>query len=402
MIALRPLRLGDLEIGFPVVQAALSGYSDWPMRLIARQQGASYTLCEVMLDQFLTQLKPRRRTSHFLLNTPDEQPVGGQLMGAEPEQFAAGAGRLVEAGFSVIDVNFGCPVRKVLGRCRGGYHLGQPETAIEILRRTREAVPARIPLTVKMRRGIDDSPASRDAFFRLLDAAFEVGAAAVTVHGRTVEQGYRGPSSWAFLAEVKRRVGDRVILGSGDLFTAHDCLAMMAQTGVDGVSVARGAIGNPWIFSQVRALAAGLPLPPPPTVWEQRRVIHQHWALAAEVYGPRQASVILRKFGIKYSALHPHAEAVRDGFAGRGRGMNGKRCSTAGTIKISRGCILTGECTRRKGVASRREARSLGTMGRAEDECAMADRTPVRAWRGGAVAGGVAVRGGLPRGRAAS
>jgi tRNA-dihydrouridine synthase len=122
---LAPLSLGSVEVGFPIVQAALSGYSDWPMRLIARRHGASYTLCEVMLDQFLLQVKDRRRNRHFLYLSDDDHPVGGQLMGAQPELFAAGAQKLVQAGFDVIDINFGCPVKKVLGRCRGGYHLSR-------------------------------------------------------------------------------------------------------------------------------------------------------------------------------------------------------------------------------------------------------------------------------------
>ena len=311
---LKELRLGNVHVGFPIVQAALSGYSDWPMRVIARRLGAPYTVCEVMLDEFLVSLKERKRTSHFLHISDEEHPVGGQLMGAEPEQFSAGALKLVEAGFDVIDINFGCPVKKVLGRCRGGFHLSQPETAIEIIRRTRDVVPERIPVTVKMRRGIDDSNESRDNFFRILDAGFGIGIDAVTVHGRTVEQRYVGPSRWEFLKELKQHVGDRVVLGSGDLFTAANCLNMIAETGVDGVTVARGAIGNPWIFGQCRALAEGRPLPDPPGLLEQRDVIREHFRLAEEVYSAKRAGPIMRKFGIKYSILHPQHEEVRKGF----------------------------------------------------------------------------------------
>ncbi len=313
-VNLQPLQFDDVHVGFPVVQAALSGYSDWPMRCMARRLGASYTLCEVMLDQFLVAVKQRKRTRHFLYISDDEHPVGGQLMGAEPEQFAAGAAKLVDAGFDVIDINFGCPVKKVLGRCRGGFHLGQPEVAVEIIRRTREIVPAEIPVTVKMRRGIDDSAESRDKFFRILEAAFQTGVAAVTVHGRTVQQRYVGPSNWEFLAEVKRFVGERRILGSGDLFSAQDCLEMIARTGVDGVTVARGAIGNPWIFDQARALAAGQALPPPPTLHEQRDVIREHYRLAQQIYEDKRCGIMMRKFGIKYSALHPQHEQVREAF----------------------------------------------------------------------------------------
>src|SRR6476660_6226797 len=312
-MSLPNLRIGNLPIGFPVVQAALSGYSDWPMRLLARRHGASYALCEVMLDQFLVTMKDNRhRNRHFLHISDEERPVGGQLMGAEPEQFAAGARKLVQAGFDVIDINFGCPVKKVLGRCRGGFHLSQPEVALEIVRRTRESVPAHIPVTIKMRRGIDDTQESRDRFFEILDGAFAAGISAVTVHGRTVEQRYVGPSRWSFLTEVKRHGGSRTILGSGDLFTAQACLDMIRETGIDGVTIARGAIGNPWIFAQARALAAGLPLPPPPSLHQQREVILEHFRLAMELYGEQRASAEMRKFGIKYAALHPQHIPLRE------------------------------------------------------------------------------------------
>ena len=307
--------IGDVKIGFPVVQAALSGYSDWPMRILARRHGASYALCEVMLDQFLVQVKQRKKNRHFLHVSEDEHPVGGQLMGAEPEQFSAGATRLVEAGFDIIDINFGCPVKKVLGRCRGGFHLGQPPVALEIVRRTRDVVPPHIPVTVKMRRGIDDSDESRDNFFEIADGAFAAGVAAITVHGRTVTQRYVGPSRWEFLKEVKNHVGAKIVLGSGDLFTAHDCLAMIEQTGIDGVTVARGAIGNPWIFTQAQALADGRPLPAPPTLYEQRQVILEHFRLAEKIYGPERCGPPMRKFGIKYAASHPQYLQVREAFA---------------------------------------------------------------------------------------
>ncbi|HTN74442.1 MAG TPA: tRNA-dihydrouridine synthase [Pirellulaceae bacterium] len=305
------LTLGSVKVGFPVVQAALSGYSDWPMRVIAKRLGANYTLCEVMLDQFLVQLNNRQRNRHYLYISDEEHPVGGQLMGAEPEQFSAGAAKLVEAGFDVIDINFGCPVRKVLGRCRGGYHLSQPDVALDIVRRTREIVPANIPVTVKMRRGLDDTAQSRDNFFTILDGAFAAGVAAITVHGRTVEQRYVGPSRWEFLSDVKRHVGNRTILGSGDLFTAQDCIEMMKQTGVDGVTAARGAIGNPWIFAQARALLAGEPMPEPPSLFEQKAVIREHYQLCEQLYGAERGCQHMRKFSIKYAALHPQHHDVR-------------------------------------------------------------------------------------------
>ena len=310
---LRPLSIGDVTIGFPVVQAALSGYSDLAMRVIARRLGAAYSICEVVLDRLVLEAgrKTRRR---FMQIDDDEHPVGGQLMGSDPAEFAAAAAELSAAGYDVVDINFGCPVKKVLGRCRGGFLLSDPATALEIVSRVRDAVPPEKPVTVKMRRGLDDGPASRDRFFEILTGAWARGVAAATIHGRTVEQRYVGRSRWEFLREVKRLAGERTILGSGDLFTAADCLRMIRETGVDGVTVARGAIGNPWIFSQARALAAGQPLPPPPTLFEQRDVIREHYRLAERVYGPELCCRQMRKFGIKYSRLHPQALEVRNAF----------------------------------------------------------------------------------------
>lgn len=315
MTPLPKLRLGSIELDFPVVQAALSGYSDWPMRVIAKRLGASYTLCEVMLDKFINELKTNRHhTRRFLWITDEEHPVGGQLMGAIPEEFGPAALKMVEAGFDVIDINFGCPVKKVLGRCRGGFLLSQPATALEIVSRVRDAVPAHVPVTVKMRRALDDQAESRDNFFEIFDGAYARGAAAITVHGRTVEQRYNGPSNWDLLREIKQHAGQRVVLGSGDLFTPEACLKMMEYTGVDGVTAARGAIGNPWIFRDARALAAGLPLPPPPTLHEQRDVLREHFHLAMQIYDEKRAAIMLRKFGIKYSQLHPQFAVVREAF----------------------------------------------------------------------------------------
>ena len=309
------LSIGPVRIGFPVAQAALSGYSDWPMRVIARRLGAAYVIGEVLLDEFIVNVSKGPKFKRCVRATDDERPSGAQLMGAEPRQFAAAAVRLAAAGFDVIDLNFACPVRKVLGRHRGGFLLGAPETALEIVSRVRDALPDRVPLTVKLRRGVDDSAASRDAFYTIFDGAFARGVVAATVHGRTVQQRYQGASSWAFLAELKRHAGARTVLGSGDLFTPQDCLAMIAETGVDGVAVARGAIGNPWIFARVRALAAGLPLPPPPSVHQQRETLCEHYRLAESLYGPRRCCRTMGTFGIKYSRVHPQAEQVRDAFA---------------------------------------------------------------------------------------
>ncbi len=311
-----PLSLGGLTLAAPVVQAALSGYSDRAMRVVARRHGAAYALGEVLLDQFVATVGTNRRNLARLAVADEEHPVGGQLMGANPDDFPPAAARLVTEGYDVIDVNFGCPVKKVLGRCRGGYLLGVPETALDIVAKVRDAVPPRVPVTLKMRRGIDDSAESRDHFWTIFDGAFARGVAAITVHGRTVKQKYVGPSDWDFLAAVKRHAGTRVVIGSGDLFSPQACVAMLERTGVDGVSVARGAIGNPWIFRQTLALLAGESPPPLPTIHEQRDVLREHWALSVELHGEQVAGRSMRKFAIKYARVHPEPLAVRDAFIG--------------------------------------------------------------------------------------
>ena len=307
------LQLGNVRLEHPFVQAALSGYSDRPMRSLARAYGASYTVAEVMIDRFALEAKGGGKTGHHFHVEAADHPVGAQLMGAEPETFVPAAKRLAAAGFDVIDINFGCPVKSAIGGCRGGYHLGQPDTAIEIVHRVRSAVPEHVPVTVKMRRGIDDSAESRDNFFRIMERAYAAGIAAITVHGRTVEQKYRGASSWDFLGEVKQFAGEHTVLGSGDLFSAEDCVAMLRQTGVDGVTIARGAIGNPWIFGQAVRLWSTGQSPAPPTVFEQRTALEMHFAFA-QAHHSSSALGGLRKFGFKYARLHPAAGELRKAF----------------------------------------------------------------------------------------
>jgi nifR3 family TIM-barrel protein len=306
--------IGGITLASPVVQAALSGYSDRAMRVLARRHGAAYSLGEVLLDRFVNEVGHNKRNLARIAVAPEEHPVGGQLMGSNPDDFPPAARRLVAEGFDVIDINFGCPVKKVLGRCRGGYLLSVPETALEIVSRVREAVPSQVPVTLKMRRGIDDSAESADRFWTIFDGAFARGVAAITVHGRTVQQKYVGPSNWEFLTAVKRHAGSRTVIGSGDLFSAEACVAMLRQTGVDGVSIARGAIGNPWIFRQTLALLAGEPPPPPPTIHQQADMLREHFALAEELHGAELAGRLMRKFAIKYARLHPEYLPVRTAF----------------------------------------------------------------------------------------
>lgn len=225
----------------------------------------------------------------------------------------APAGRVSKPIFEVIDVNLACPVRKIRSRARGGHWLAEPDGAIEILRAVREAVPSGVPCTVKLRRSFDDTPEMAANFERVLDAAFSLGYAWATVHGRTVEQKYIGPSRWDILRDIVRRHPDRLIFGSGDVWDVHEIFRMIGYTGVAAAAVARGCIGNPWIFRQARQMIAGEP-PASPTIPEQRAVLEEHFRIAARLTGEHHASRQMRKFGIRFATHHPRAENVRRRF----------------------------------------------------------------------------------------
>lgn len=308
-VSVAPLRLGALTLDSPAFQGALSGFSDLPFRRVARAFGCAYAVNEVVLDENV--LKPGTLQDEILHVAEDDHPVGGQLLGATPARFAAAAARLVEAGYDVVDVNFGCPVNKVLGRCRGGYLLSDPPVAKEILSRVRDVVPPHVPLTVKMRRASDDSAAAADRFDEILAHAFSIGVDAVCVHGRTVAQKYVGPSRRSFLKTVKQAYPDRVIIGSGDLFDELDVVTMLRETGVDGAWVARGGIGAPWIFPAIaHALRTG-ERAPPPSFSDQRRAVWLHHRESTTLHGRELGSRLFRSAAIKYAEAHPLGDVVK-------------------------------------------------------------------------------------------
>ena len=312
-----PLRLGTIEIRVPVIQAALSGYSDAPMRKIARQFGCEFALCEVMLDQFVVAVSKRKSRLYFA--DSDEHPIGAQIMGSEPTQFVRAAQRLVDEGFDLIDLNFACPVKKVLGRQRGGYLMSDPKSALDIVSAVRANIPDAIPLTLKLRKGFDDLPESRVKFFEILDEAVDRGICGITIHGRTVRQRYEGESDWNFIREVKQRLlasnrPDVSVIGSGDLFTAEVCVQRFVESGVNGLALARGIIGNPWLFQEVSALLCRKPKVMPPSLAEQREVLAEHFRLSVELYGERRAATTMRAFGVKYCLLHSCFDQVRQDF----------------------------------------------------------------------------------------
>lgn len=346
-------RIPALVPGFdaPFFQAGLAGFSDGAMRLLARAHGAPFCVTEALLDRTLISgARGRRREDPDYLERrgevppgePDrpasesaagdvgasdegsecgsgeeasqlsrrDHPIAGQVMGTTPHEMARGAEILVGMNYDVIDVNFACPVKKIKRACRGGHFLAEPDDAIAVLRAVREAVPSDIPTTVKLRRSYDESPEMAASFDRIFEAAYDFGYAWATVHCRTVEQKYKGPGRWPFLADLVDRYPDRLIFGSGDIWQVDDIFAMLEMTGVHAVSVARGCIGDPWIFTNARRLMRG-EATAPPTVAEQRRVLLDHLEFALELHGDWLAPRFLRKFASKFALKHPDPRAVK-------------------------------------------------------------------------------------------
>lgn len=319
--AVRPLRYGRFEFALPVIEASLSGYSDAPMRRLAKRFGCPLALCEVFLDRFVVEVSKRSKSRFYLAVADDDHPAGAQLMGNDPAEIAAAAQRLVEFGFDIIDLNFACPVRKVLAHGRGAALMNDPVRALAIVERVRSALPDAVPLSVKLRKGFDESPESREKFFALLDGLLERSVAGITLHGRTVRAAYTGTADWEFVRRVKKYLTDEkkrpdfFVIGSGDLFSAATAQKRLAESGVNALALARGIIGNPWLFREIEAVLFGRPLPFPPSVAEQKEVILGHWRSAEALYGPKRAVLMMRKFLIRYAVRHPEAETLKRLFA---------------------------------------------------------------------------------------
>jgi nifR3 family TIM-barrel protein len=254
--------------------APLAGVSDRPFRTICRGMGASFAYTEMVSAHGL--VHGTLQTRSYLDRDPEEEPFAVQIFAAEPDVLARGAAVAVEAGAGIVDVNMACPVKKVCGSGAGAA-LGRDPRAVEAaVRAIRAAVP--VPVTIKIRAGWDDGEVNCVEVAR---AAEQGGAAAVALHGRTRAQLYSGRARWDLVRAVKQAISIPV-LGSGDVWTADDALRMRTETGCDAVLVARGACGNPWIFSELRAAERGLPRPPTPSRDEWVATVLRHVELQIE------------------------------------------------------------------------------------------------------------------------
>ncbi len=301
-----PLQLGSLTLDVPFFQASLSGYSDYTMRHFARRFGCPFALTDVMLAKSMAE--PRVLRKACFRPGIDEHPVGAQILGKTPATMAKAARDLVAVGYDVIDLNFACPAPKVLRRGRGGALLADPEAAISIVKAVREAVSC--PLLAKLRIGTNHQPQSQESFWEIVTRAIDEGVDALVIHGRTVAERYRGKADWDILAQVKARFPKTTIVGSGDIFDPQATVELMRRTGLDGFIVARGAIGNPWIFRDLRCVWESRPVPPGPDLAEQKAVMLEHFHRVLSGYPEKRAIGYFRKFMIRYARLHPKRKQV--------------------------------------------------------------------------------------------
>jgi tRNA-dihydrouridine synthase B len=311
------IKLGRVEISAPFCQAGLAGYSDRAMRTVARRRGCSYALTEALLDVILCSGGQGLRKSIDI--SDEDHPVAGQIMGSDAETMVKAATLLAGrggAGYDVVDLNFACPVKKIKAKSRGGHMLRDVPRAVDILKAVRDALPPEVPTTVSMRRSFDDSPESAEMFEEVVAAAWANGYAAIRVHARTVEQKYQGRAWWPFLRKFRAQHPGRIIFGSGDVFTAEDAVRMVRETGVDVAWIARGAIGNPWIFDHAARILSGEDPATllPPSIEQQRAALEEHFSLAMDIHGEQVAGRRMRKMGIKYSRFHPHHLDVKKAF----------------------------------------------------------------------------------------
>jgi nifR3 family TIM-barrel protein len=289
--AVRPLRIGPYVSDTPVVLAPMAGITNAGFRRLCREQGSGFYVCEMITSRGLVEKNPL--TFRMIAMDPDENPRSMQLYGVDPAAMGQAVRMIVERDLADhIDMNFGCPVPKVTRR-GGGAALPYKRRLFERIVRAAVENAGRLPVTVKMRIGIDDE------HLTYLDAgrvAVNAGAAAVALHARTAAQRYSGTADWSAIARLRDALPAEVpVLGNGDIFSAGDALAMVAATGCDGVVVGRGCLGRPWLFADLEAAFAGRPLPEPPTLGQVAATLRRHAVLLQEHMGPDKGIRDVRK-----------------------------------------------------------------------------------------------------------
>lgn len=303
------LTIGNVELDNPVILAPMAGVTDLPFRILCKEQGAGLVTTEMVSAKGI--YYNSKNTEKIMEITERERPAALQLFGSDPVIMSEMAKRIEERNFDILDINMGCPVPKVVNNGEGSALLKNIPLAYKILEAVVKAIGK--PVTVKFRKGFEDGD---EQALELAKAAEAAGVSAVAVHGRTRQQYYSGKADWAIIRQIKEIVRIPVI-GNGDIFTAEDAKQMFQETGCDGIMVARGAKGNPWIFREILAALEGKELPEndrfteKPAREELVNTILRHAKMQIELNGELAGMREMRKHVAWYTAGLPHSAVLR-------------------------------------------------------------------------------------------
>ena len=300
----KTLKIGNVELENPYVLAPMAGVTDLPFRLLCKEQGAGL-LCMEMISAKALQYN-NRNTKALLEIDPRECPVSLQLFGADPDIISEQAKRIEELPFQILDINMGCPVPKVVRNGEGSALMNQPKLVYDIVYKTVRAIQK--PVTVKIRKGFNDESVNAVEIARIIE---EAGGAAVAVHGRTREQYYSGKADWDIIRQVKEALKIPVI-GNGDVTSGKRAIAMMEQTGCDGVMIGRGAQGNPWIFRELLEYERTGQIPERPTKEQIRETMLRHAKLQIAFKGDYLGIREMRKHVAWYTKGLEGSARLRD------------------------------------------------------------------------------------------
>ncbi|HKM04599.1 MAG TPA: tRNA dihydrouridine synthase DusB [Lachnospiraceae bacterium] len=297
------LKIGTIILDNNLILAPMAGVTDLPFRLLCKEQGAGLLCMEMVSAKAI--LYNNKNTETMLEIHKDEVPVSLQLFGSEPDVISEIAKRVEERPFSILDINMGCPVPKIVNNNEGSALMKNPKLAEEIIHKTVMAI--RKPVTVKIRKGFDENHINAVEMAKRAEFA---GASAIAVHGRTREQYYSGQADWDIIRQVKEAVSIPVI-GNGDVSSPETAKQMIEETGCDGIMIGRAVRGNPWIFHQINTFLKTGALEEKPSRDEVIKTIIKHASMQKEIKGDYTGIREMRKHLSWYTAGYPNSAKLR-------------------------------------------------------------------------------------------